>query len=108
MVMDADVPVVESGGKADFQYGNDPTTLYTSTKVDRVLHDGDEVKFGGTTVEARSAFSRLARDSKMSAQGLLTNEEPVARLLLTPDEHRRELGRGERPQSILLRQRLRC
>jgi hypothetical protein len=22
MVMDADVPVVESGGKADFQYGN--------------------------------------------------------------------------------------
>src|SRR6478672_1666267 len=27
MVMDADVPVVESGGKSDFQYGNDPTTL---------------------------------------------------------------------------------
>src|SRR6476646_4644753 len=25
MVMDADVPVVESGGKADFQYGNDPS-----------------------------------------------------------------------------------
>src|SRR6185437_7810514 len=24
MVMDADVPVVESGGKSDFQYGNDP------------------------------------------------------------------------------------
>ena len=25
MVMDADVPVVESGGKTDFQYGSDPT-----------------------------------------------------------------------------------
>jgi metallo-beta-lactamase class B len=46
MVMDADVPVVESGGKTDFQYGNVPASLYTPTKVDRVLHDGDEVKLG--------------------------------------------------------------
>src|SRR5262245_60309749 len=46
MVMDADVPVVESGGKADFQYGNTPGNLYPATKVDRVLHDGDEVKLG--------------------------------------------------------------
>ena len=52
MVMDADVPVVESGGKADFQYGSDPTTLYKPAKVDRVLHDGDEVKLGGTTLVA--------------------------------------------------------
>src|SRR5919106_3930990 len=37
MVMDADVPVVESGGKSDFQYGNDPPSLYPPTKVDRVL-----------------------------------------------------------------------
>ena len=41
MVMDADVPVVESGGKLDFHYGDDPTTLYPPAKVDRVLHDGD-------------------------------------------------------------------
>ena len=52
MVMDADVSVVESGGKTDFQYGNDPTTLYKPAKVDRVLHDGDEVKLGGTTLVA--------------------------------------------------------
>ena len=52
MVMDADVPVVESGGKADFQYGNDPATFYRPTKVDRVLHDGDEVKLGGTVLVA--------------------------------------------------------
>src|SRR6267142_2649219 len=43
MVMDADVSVVESGGKTDFQYGNDPITLYRPTKVDRVLHDGDKI-----------------------------------------------------------------
>ena len=52
MVMDADVPVVESGGKADFNYGSDPATLYTPTKVDRVLHDGDEVTLGGTVLVA--------------------------------------------------------
>ena len=52
MVMDADVPVVESGGKTDFQYGNVPASLYPPTKVDRVLHDGDEVRLGGATLVA--------------------------------------------------------
>jgi metallo-beta-lactamase class B len=52
MVMDADVSVVESGGKADFQYSNTPSSLYSPTKVDRILHDGDEVKLGGTALVA--------------------------------------------------------
>lgn len=53
MVMDGDVDVVESGGKNDFQYGSDPTALYPPAKVDRVLHDGDEVKLGNATLTAR-------------------------------------------------------
>jgi metallo-beta-lactamase class B len=53
MVMDADVPVVESGGKADFQYGKSAEDLYRPVKVDRVLHDGSEVKLGGTVLVAR-------------------------------------------------------
>ncbi len=52
MVMDADVPVVESGGKRDFFYGNMPDALYKPAKVDRVLHDGDEVKLGDTVLVA--------------------------------------------------------
>lgn len=52
MVMDADVPVVESGGKTDFQYGSDPGTLYPPTKVDRVLHDGDRVTLGDAVLVA--------------------------------------------------------
>jgi metallo-beta-lactamase class B len=52
MVMDADVPVVESGGKADFHYGNDPGGQYTPTRVDRILHDGGEVALGGTVLVA--------------------------------------------------------
>jgi len=52
IVMDADVSVVESGGKADFQYGNRPEFLYPPAKVDRVLHDGDEVRLGGAVLVA--------------------------------------------------------
>lgn len=52
MVMDADVPVVESGGQTDFEYGHSPSSLYRPTKVDRVLHDGDEVRLGGTVLVA--------------------------------------------------------
>ena len=52
MVMDADVPVVESGGKADFHYGNDPGSFYPPVKVDRMLHDGDQVKLGDAVLVA--------------------------------------------------------
>lgn len=52
MVMDADAPVVESGGKADFRYGSDPASQYPPAKVDRVLHDGDTVTLGGATLVA--------------------------------------------------------
>jgi metallo-beta-lactamase class B len=51
-VMDGDVSVVESGGKADFQYGADPTMLYPPAKVDRVLRDGDTVRLGGVVLTA--------------------------------------------------------
>ncbi len=52
MVMDGDVDVVESGGKSDFHYGDDATLLYPAANVDRVLHDGDEVTLGDTTLTA--------------------------------------------------------
>jgi metallo-beta-lactamase class B len=36
----------------DFNYGGPTGNLYQPVKVDRVLHDGDEVKLGGTTLVA--------------------------------------------------------
>jgi len=51
-VMDADAPVVESGGKADFQYSADPTQRYPAAKVDRVRRDGDTVRLGGVVLTA--------------------------------------------------------
>jgi metallo-beta-lactamase class B len=52
MVMDADVPEIEAGGKGNFQYGDNPASRYQETKVDRVLNDGDEVRLGGTVLVA--------------------------------------------------------
>jgi len=52
MVMDADVPVVESGGKEDFFYGERKEMRYPAAKVERVLHDGDTVSLGGVVLTA--------------------------------------------------------
>ena len=52
MVMDADVPVVESGGKEDFSYGQMKDLRYPPVHVDRVLHDGDTVTLGDAVLTA--------------------------------------------------------
>lgn len=51
-VMEPDVSVVQTGGKTDFQYGADPSIHFPPAHVDRVLHDGDTVSLGGTTLTA--------------------------------------------------------
>jgi metallo-beta-lactamase class B len=53
MVMDADAPVIESGGKTDFQYAHQADMLYPPTKVNHLLHDGEEVRLGDTVLTAR-------------------------------------------------------
>ena len=52
VVMDADVPVVESGGRSDFHYGQVSGALYPPARVDRVLHDGDQVILGDAVLVA--------------------------------------------------------
>jgi metallo-beta-lactamase class B len=49
MIMDGDVEVMRTGGAADFD-----STLprFPPARVDRVLHDGDTVSLGGTTLTA--------------------------------------------------------
>lgn len=51
-VMAQDVPVVESGGRDDFQYGADKSMHFPPAHVDRILHDGDTVSLGGTVLTA--------------------------------------------------------
>lgn len=52
-VMQADVAAMEDGGKSDFHYGWDWKTMgWPPAKVDRVLHDGDQVTLGEVTLTA--------------------------------------------------------
>lgn len=51
-VMDGDVPAVESGGKTDYIFFDNPDEQYPPVHVDKVLHDGDKVELGGTVLTA--------------------------------------------------------
>jgi metallo-beta-lactamase class B len=51
MVMQGDVKVVETGGRADFLYPQS-VTFFPPAHVDRILHDGDTVTLGGVTLTA--------------------------------------------------------
>ena len=51
--MDADVPVVESGGKDRLSIRRGEYSMrFPPAHVDRVLHDGDTVRLGGTVLTA--------------------------------------------------------
>lgn len=52
MVMVGDVRDVETGGRSNFQYGNSQKSFFQRAKVDRVLHDGDEVRLGDAVLTA--------------------------------------------------------
>lgn len=52
MVMEYDAGVVESGGATDFLHASGSVPEYPAAHVDRILHDGDIVTLGGTTLVA--------------------------------------------------------
>lgn len=52
-VMEYDAEVMRSGGRTDFAFGSSDGLLpFPPTRVDRVLHDGDQVTLGGVTLTA--------------------------------------------------------
>ncbi|MEO7142115.1 MAG: subclass B3 metallo-beta-lactamase [Bryobacteraceae bacterium] len=48
MIMQGDAYEISTGGKGDFRFHNS----WKPCKIDRILHDGDEVRLGGTTLVA--------------------------------------------------------
>jgi metallo-beta-lactamase class B len=52
MVMDGDAEVVRTGGRKDFAFGTDGIETFPPARVDRVLHDGDNVVLGGVILTA--------------------------------------------------------
>ena len=86
MVMNEDAAVVESGGKTDFQYGDTPTSLYPPAKVDRVLHDGDQVTLGDAVLVAHltpghtkgcTTWSMKVSDSRKSYDAVIVGSPNV-------------------------------
>jgi metallo-beta-lactamase class B len=49
-MIDAEVPLIESGGKTDFQYGSYSEFAFEPVKVDRVLRDGETIKLGDVAI----------------------------------------------------------
>jgi metallo-beta-lactamase class B len=80
MVMDGDVSVVESGGKADFTAPSPPgKTLFTPTRVDRILHNGDTVSLGGITLTAHKTAGHTRGTTTWTMQAHLPGD-PADRL----------------------------
>jgi len=53
MIMsEPDAELLESGGKADFRFGDSPEARFEPVKVDQKLKDGDKVTLGGTELTA--------------------------------------------------------
>ncbi len=75
MVMDSDVPVVESGGASDFAYG--PKPQYPRTHVDRVLHDNDTVTLGGVTLTAHKTAGHTRGCTTWTMRVHLPGEPPT-------------------------------
>ena len=73
MVMDADVSDAESGGRTNFQYSKDKSMYFPAAKVDRILHDGDQVRLANAVLTARKTPGHT--------QGCTTWTLPI------PDEH---------------------
>ena len=51
-MIDAEVPLIESGGKTDFHYGAVPEFAFEPVKVDRVFRDGETIKLGDVAITA--------------------------------------------------------
>jgi metallo-beta-lactamase class B len=51
-----DAQVLEDGGASDFRFGGDKAFSFAPVKVDEILKDGQEIKFGGTTLKTYFTF----------------------------------------------------
>src|SRR5436190_17239889 len=52
VVSEGDKELLESGGKADFRFGEVPSARFPAVSVDRTLKDGEKISLGGTELTA--------------------------------------------------------
>lgn len=52
VISEPDKDLLETGGKADFRFGDTPGARFPPVKVDRTFKDGETITLGGTTLTA--------------------------------------------------------
>lgn len=52
IISEPDKPLLESGGKSDFRFGDTPGAQFPPVQVDKTFKDGDKISLGGTELTA--------------------------------------------------------
>jgi metallo-beta-lactamase class B len=82
IVSEGDKELLESGGKADFRFGDMPGARFPPVTVDRTLKDGDTISLGGTTLTAHhhpghtkgaTSFTTDVRDGGKTYKVIIAN-----------------------------------
>jgi len=82
IVPEGDKPLFETGGKADFRFGNTPGSHFEAVKVDGTLKDNDTISLGGTVITAHhhpghtigaTSFTLDVRDAGKTYRVLIAN-----------------------------------
>ena len=82
VVSEADKELLESGGKADFRFGDTPGARFDPVSVDRTLKDGETISLGGTVLTAHhhpghtkgaTSFTLNVRDGAKTYRVIIAN-----------------------------------
>jgi len=82
VVSEADKELLESGGKADFRFGETPGARFEPVKVDRTLKNGDTISLGGTVLTAHhhpghtkgaTSFTLNVQDAQKTYRVIIAN-----------------------------------
>ena len=93
---DLEKTLLESGGKTDFRWGNDPSSRFDPVTVDRTFKDGETIALGGTALTAHlhpghtkgaTSFTTEVRENGKAYRVIIANLgsiNPGVRLTGTP------------------------
>jgi metallo-beta-lactamase class B len=82
LIEEADKPLLETGGKADFRFGSTPGAQFEPVKVDGTFKDLEQISLGGTTLTAHlhaghtkgsTSFTLDVRDSGKTFHVIIAN-----------------------------------
>jgi metallo-beta-lactamase class B len=82
MISEPDRELLETGGKADFRFGNDAYARFEPVKVDRTFKDNDTIALGGTVLTAHlhaghtkgaTSFTTNVRDGDKTYRVIIAN-----------------------------------